>query len=155
MEFLKEKIKIFPLKEEDIKEIDFIEQVSFKSPWEVQSFRRELKENQFAYYLAAHYENKVIGYIGSWIFLNEAHITTLAVHPDFRKKGVGELILNNFLKDCLNKKVKGVILEVRESNSAARNLYKKFGFKEISKRTRYYEFQEDAVVMRLLIKNQL
>ena len=83
-----------------------------------------------------------------WKIIDEAHITNLAVHPDFRRKGVAKVLLINALKECYEEKIKFLTLEVRASNIKAFTLYEKFGFKSLGIRKKYYQDNnEDALIM--------
>ena len=83
-----------------------------------------------------------------WAILEEAHITMLAIHPQFQRQGLGQALLLGLLKSACDRQLERSTLEVRDSNLAAVSLYKKFGFKEAGRRKRYYEDTgEDALVM--------
>ncbi len=137
----------------DLPQVLDIEKLSYTNPWSKASFMYEITENPLATYLVAREGDKVIGYGGIWIVLDEAHITTLAVHPAYRRNGVGKSLLNALLDVAKNRKVRNIILEVRASNFPAQNLYQKFGFKPIGIRKKYYSRpEEDAIVMSLELK---
>ena len=90
----------------------------------------------------------IIGFAGLWLMVDEAHITTIAMHPDCRRRGLGELLLVNLIDIAYTISAKWVTLEVRVSNSAAQSLYHKYGFCEAGVRRRYYsDNQEDALIM--------
>ena len=90
----------------------------------------------------------IIGFAGLWLMVDEAHITTIAMHPDFRAKGLGEFMLVNLIDIAYSIGAKWVTLEVRVSNYVAQNLYRKYGFREAGLRHRYYsDNQEDALIM--------
>jgi ribosomal-protein-alanine N-acetyltransferase len=90
----------------------------------------------------------IIGFAGLWLMVDEAHITTIAMHPDYRRLGLGEFLLVNLIDISYTINAKWVTLEVRVSNSAAQNLYRKYGFHEAGLRHRYYsDNQEDALIM--------
>ncbi len=94
------------------------------------------------------YQASVIGFAGLWLMVDEAHITTIAVHPDFRGKGLGELELATLIQTAYKINAQRVTLEVRISNYIAQSLYRKYGFREEGKRPRYYsDNQEDALIM--------
>lgn len=140
-------ITIRPMKFEDIDRVDEINKLSFSNPWNRESFERELSSNRIAHYFVAEYENQIIGFVGFWIIFQEAQITTIAVHPNFRGKKVGEKLLDFVIDYCTKNSVKNIILEVRISNTIAQNLYYKKGFKKIGVRKWYYKDGEDALVM--------
>ena len=90
----------------------------------------------------------IIGFAGLWLMVDEAHITTIAMHPDYRRLGLGEFLLVNLIDISYAINAKWVTLEVRVSNAAAQNLYRKYGFREAGLRHRYYsDNQEDALIM--------
>jgi len=90
----------------------------------------------------------IIGFAGLWLMVDEAHITTIAIHPDYRRRGLGELLLVNLIDIAYTIGAKWVTLEVRVSNTTAQNLYRKYGFREAGVRRRYYsDNQEDALIM--------
>jgi [ribosomal protein S18]-alanine N-acetyltransferase len=90
----------------------------------------------------------IIGFAGLWLMVDEAHITTIAMHPDHRRRGLGELLLVSLMDIAYSISAKWVTLEVRVSNSTAQNLYHKYGFREAGVRRRYYsDNQEDALIM--------
>lgn len=133
----------------DIEQIMKIESVSFGTfHWTPESFAIELENDIGNYFIAENKDGKIIGYCGFWIIANEAHITTIAVHPDIKKQGLGEKLLQKMLETGYEKKAKWFTLEVRASNIAAQNLYYKYTFKSLGLRRKYYQDnEEDAMVM--------
>lgn len=98
--------------------------------------------------LASPNQTSIIGFAGLWLMVDEAHITTIAIHPDYRGKGLGELELATMIDIANQIGAKWVTLEVRVSNYVAQNLYRKYGFREAGMRPRYYsDNQEDAIIM--------
>jgi len=92
--------------------------------------------------------NSIIGFAGLWLMVDEAHITTIAMHPEFRRKGLGEFMLTGLIDIAYNIGANWVTLEVRVSNYPAQNLYRKYGFREKGLRHKYYsDNQEDALIM--------
>ncbi len=90
----------------------------------------------------------IIGFAGLWLMVDEAHVTTIAMHPGFRRLGLGELLLVSLIDISYEIGAKWVTLEVRVSNYTAQNLYHKYGFREAGLRHRYYsDNQEDALIM--------
>lgn len=134
----------------DIPEVMAIEAVSFgRHHWSAESFAYELR-NQIGRYYSLIYrpENKVIGYCGYWLILDEGHITTIAMDHRFRGNGLGELLLVKMLDRMGTQSVKWVTLEVRVSNFSAQQLYYKFHFRSMGIRPRYYQdTNEDALIM--------
>lgn len=140
-------IIIETMDENSIDDILKISNLSFPVSWSRTSFYKELK-NPLAHYIVAKNDNKVIGFMGVWIIVDEGHITNIAVDPSYRGKGVGNLLLKGMLDYCKSKNVIAMTLEVRASNIVAQNLYKKYGFIEEGLRKNYYEDSgEDALLM--------
>lgn len=143
-----EKINIRLMEEQDIPAILQVEHASFSIPWTEDAFFNELQENKFAVYLVIEVEEKVVGYVGTWIIIDEAHITNIAILPDYRGKRLGEKLLSEMIKTAIQLGAKTMTLEVRISNEVAKQLYRKFGFKDGGIRKRYYtDNQEDALIM--------
>jgi len=129
----------------DLDEILKIEETCFKTPWSRKSFENDFKKD-FAVLLVAEYSGVIAGYAISWLIVDELHIANLAVHPDFRDRGIGESLIRTLLANSENYSMAG--LEVRRSNKTARKLYKKLGFEEVGVRKNYYvEEGEDAILM--------
>jgi ribosomal-protein-alanine N-acetyltransferase len=94
------------------------------------------------------HQNSLIGLGCFWSILEEAHITILAVHPDYQRQGLGQLLLCSVLRDAIRLKLEWATLEVKPSNQAALSLYQKFGFTEAGRRRRYYkDTGEDALIL--------
>ncbi|HHV95125.1 MAG TPA: ribosomal protein S18-alanine N-acetyltransferase [Clostridiaceae bacterium] len=133
---------------EHIDDILIIEKLSFTTPWSRNAFIHEIKDNKFAIYISALVNNKVVGYAGMWQIFDEGHITNIAVHPEFRKNGIGSKLLEKLIEISREKGIKKITLEVRKSNTAAKNLYYKYGFKDAGIRKYYYtDNGEDAIIM--------
>lgn len=133
---------------EDIDQVCEIENLSFKTPWSRESFEAEILTNKLARYIVAKVDGKVAAYGGMWIVLDEGHITNIAVHPDQRGRKIGEKLVLSLLKKAGSCGARDITLEVRESNTAARNLYRKLGFVDSGVRRGYYsDTGEDAVIM--------
>ncbi len=127
-----------------------IEKKSFPQPWSFSLFMSEFS-NRLATYLVLRFKGKVIGYIGYWTFLEEAHITTFAIHPDYRRQGFGRKLIQYVLNSIMNQGCHEVLLEVRVSNFPAQNLYCSLGFTSIGIRKKYYSDGEDAIIMKKII----
>jgi ribosomal-protein-alanine N-acetyltransferase len=143
-----DKIKIRLMTTEDIDTVHEIEKTCFSSPWSKNSFYDEITSNICARYMVAEINGKVCGYGGMWLIINEAHITNIAVHPNFRRKKIGSKLLNAMMLLAHNElEVKRMTLEVRKSNHAAQSMYRKFGFLVAGERKKYYDNNEDASIM--------
>ena len=141
-------LQIRPMAEEDLPFVQLIEGASFTTPWPPHAYRQELESNRLAHYLVALIGERVVGYGGIWLMVDEAHITTFAVHPSFRRRRIGERMLIALLDLAVDRGAREATLEVRLSNLAARRLYEKYGFRPVGIRPRYYsDNQEDALIM--------
>lgn len=133
---------------DDIDDVFLIESLSFKTPWVREAFVNELTVNKCALYRVIEKDGNIIAYGGMWIMLDEAHITNIAVHPEYRGCGYGKMLMEDMINCCRGKNVHAMTLEVRESNTAAINLYKSFNFVEVAVRKKYYrDTDEDAIIM--------
>jgi ribosomal-protein-alanine N-acetyltransferase len=140
---------------EDIEQVHLIDVLSFSLPWPERSFRFELTENRSSRLWVADAVNdagrrRVAAATVIWVIEDEAHIGTFAVHPDFRRLGIGRRLLAKSLHECWLEGVRKVFLEVRRGNLAAQQLYRSFGFVDEGIRPRYYrDTGEDALLMAL------
>jgi ribosomal-protein-alanine N-acetyltransferase len=142
------RIVIGPMRLEDLAAVHDIERASFTAPWPPHAYRSELESNRLAHYLVARAGDTVAGYGGMWLMVDEAHITTFAVHPDWRRQHIGERLLLAFLDLAVDRDAREATLEVRLSNLAARKLYEKYGFRPVGLRPHYYsDDHEDALIM--------
>ena len=135
------------MEEEDLDQILEVSSLSLKESWSKSSFINELS-NSLARYMIAEINNKIVGFAGVWIIVDEGHITNIAVHPDFRGQGIGEKLVLSLLNQATNWAINAFTLEVRDSNIIAQNLYKKLSFVEEGRRKNYYsDNNEDAIIM--------
>ena len=142
------KLLIEAMRLEDLDEVQQIEQASFSTPWPSNAYRSELMTNRLATYLVARIDGRIVGYGGMWLMVDEAHITTFAIHPGWRRQRIGERLLLAFLDLARDRHAREATLEVRLSNLAARRLYEKYGFRPVGLRPRYYsDNNEDALIM--------
>ena len=135
--------------DEDIDGVLNITNLCFSTPWSRSSISGELNNPLAKYIIAKDIEkNSIIGFIGVWIVVGEADITNIAVHPTYRKLGIGSKLLSSLINMCDDLNCSLINLEVRASNISAQNLYKKFSFIENGLRKGYYEdTKEDAILM--------
>ncbi len=139
---------ILPMKIEDLDEVRQLEEQCFSLPWSRESFRMEIEQNKCARYYVAKVNNHVVGYDGMWLVLNEAHITNIAVHINYRRQGIGRKIMKVLILEAFRLGMERMTLEVRVSNNAAISLYKSLGFEEGGIRKKYYsDNNEDALIM--------
>lgn len=133
---------------DDLDEVMEVEVNSFTIPWSREAFFNELTKNQFAQYLIVEVDQRVVGYCGVWIIIDEAHITNIALLPEYRGMKLGEALMAKVMEMAREMGAMRVTLEVRVSNERAQNLYRKFGFEEGAIRKQYYtDNMEDALVM--------
>ena len=145
---LTDRLTIAPMRVEDVGRVLEIEQLSFPSPWPRNAYTHELQENRLACYLVARLMHRVVGYTGMWVILDEAHVTTIAVDPSYRRRQIGERLLVALIEEAMRRGARWVTLEVRPSNTGAQAMYRKYGFKELGTRKRYYsDNNEDAIIM--------
>lgn len=143
-------ITIVSLKEEDIDQVLEIENLSFLDPWTRRMYLSEIREKSDSYFITAKLGEKIIGYGGFWLVVDEMHLVNIAVHPNFRRQGVGTQIMKYLLNLAKQLGAKRATLEVRVSNVAAQKFYAKFGFIAVALRKKYYSNnKEDALIMWL------
>jgi len=143
-------ITILPMKEEHINQVLEIENLSFLDPWTKRMYLSEITERDDSYFITAKFKDRIVGYGGFWLIVDELHLVNLAVHPDFRRQGIGTQIMQYLLNLGKQLGAKRATLEVRMSNVIAQKFYSKFGFVSIALRKKYYSHnKEDAVVMWL------
>ena len=125
-----------------------LEKICFSDPWSENSIASEL-DNQLAFWLVAEEGETVAGYIGSQTVMDETDMMNVAVHPDFRRQGIAEALVNGLVEQLKDMGSHCLTLEVRASNAPAISLYEKLGFSEIGRRKNYYRNpREDALILR-------
>jgi ribosomal-protein-alanine N-acetyltransferase len=145
---------------EDLPRIIEIERVSFPTPWSLRSFERELTlpfsritlatiSRAEAESIPAYLTTAPAGFLCRWLVADECHVLNVAVHPDFRRHGVGIFLMNATIAEAIAKQASCVTLEVRRANLGARQLYRRLNFEERRLRRHYYGPGEDAIVMEL------
>lgn len=136
------------MKLEDISAVYDLECKCFSVPWSIDSFMQEVEVNKLAHYYVGVENGEVVAYGGYWLVVDEAHITNIAVSPDCRRRGYGKRLVEIMLDRAKLDGARSITLEVRESNEAARMLYRSFGFKDAGVRPGYYQDpKEDAILM--------
>lgn len=124
--------------------------LSLKEAWSLDSINKELDNKNAKYIVAVTENNEVVGFIGLWIVLDEGDITNVAVHPNYRKQKIASLLIEYVINNMKNWNISSLTLEVRKSNIAAQNLYKKFNFNVSGIRKNFYsDNNEDAYIMWL------
>ena len=128
-------------------DLENIEMSDFDDFWNMDILRDELTSNT-SQFICATYENKIVGFAGIKIILDEADMMNIAVRKDYRRQGIATLLLNHILTICQEKGIKTIHLEVNEENFSAISLYQKIGFTECGRRKQYYDNQYDAILMK-------
>lgn len=142
------KVLIERMTTDDIPAVHRIERASFPIPWPEYAFRQELQTNRMAQYLVVKAIDGTVAYGGLWLMVDEAHVTTFAVLPAWRRRGVGARLLLEMMRLAADLGARVMTLEVRLSNMPARALYQRFGFRPVGVRPRYYSDNgEDALIM--------
>lgn len=136
--------------EADVPAVAELDQISFSLPWPERSFRFEVTGNPASRCWVAEVDGRIVGMIVAWLFVDEVHIATIATHPDFRRRGIAQKLLTHALRYTADEGAVTSFLEVRESNLAAQEMYRKFGYENTGRRKRYYkDNDEDAILMTL------
>lgn len=160
---------------DDIPQVINIDRFAFETPWSARSYAYEISESNYSHMVVLERSaspqkvrglrrfwqqmrqvngneagSKIVGYGGMWRILEEAHISTIATHPDWRGKGYGEVLLGGMIQRAIKLDAHYIVLEVRVSNEVAQHLYIKYDFKTVGVKKRYYRDNgEDAYDMRL------
>jgi len=148
--------RIRPMLSEDVHRAWEIDVICFSLPWPESSFRYDFLHNRNSRMWVAEAQTDegpiVVGALVVWIVLDEAHVGTISVLPEYRRLGIGKAFMFEMMNTLQEEGVKQVFLEVRESNEAAQRLYHQFGFKPIGVRRKYYsDNREDAIEMQLML----
>jgi ribosomal-protein-alanine N-acetyltransferase len=142
------RFSIEPMTSKDIPSVTRIERACFSTVWPNDAFYNELNTNKLAHYFVGRYDDRVVAYGGIWVIVDDSHITTLAVDPGYRRRGFGEVLLARLIDEAIERGAAWMTLEVRESNSSAQLLYRKYGFTTVTMRTGYYtDDNESALIM--------
>ncbi len=135
---------------EDVPAVHEIDMLSFSLPWPERSFQFELSQNPVSRGWVAEADGKIIAMLVLWLIMDEAHIATIATHPNYRRQGIGERLMLVALQAARAEGASRAFLEVRAGNAAAQTMYKKYGFVAAGVRPRYYkDNNEDALLMDL------
>ena len=131
----------------DIDGVLAVEQQAFTTPWSREGFVNEMS-NELSYYLVLVEAGNIIGYAGMWLIVDEAHVTNVAILPEYRGRKLGEKLMAALLEHAKVRGATRMTLEVRASNEVAQGLYRKFGFTAQGRRRNYYtDTKEDALIM--------
>ena len=135
---------------EDVPTAHEIDVASLTLPWPERSLRFEVTDNPAARCWVAELDGRLVGMLVLWVIVDEAHIATIATHPEYRQQGIASQLLAAALNSAHAEGAQSALLEVRAGNQAAQEMYRKFGFEEVGRRERYYKDNyEDAVLMTL------
>jgi len=145
-------LMIRAMQPEDLAQVVAIDQISFTMPWPENAYRYELYENPGSLLWVAEkvspQQRQVVGMIVVWLIVDEAHVATIAVHPDHRGQGIAAELMAAGLTGAIRKHMISATLEVRLNNLHAQKLYERFRFEVVGKRPRYYrDNNEDALIM--------
>jgi ribosomal-protein-alanine N-acetyltransferase len=133
----------------DVPEVHALEHACFTDPWDIAAYYRDVR-NTSSIYLVARRNGALVGYGGMWVVADEAHIVTLAVARDERRRGIGRLLIEALLEEARRHAVRGITLEVRVGNIPARTLYESYGFHLVATRPHYYQDNDEAAAVMLL-----
>lgn len=148
----KEKIKIEKMELNDLELISNNLNNDFDDFWNYNVFKQELLNKNSIYYVAKDEQNKIVGFAGILIILDEANITNIVTKKANRNQGIGSLLLEKLISEATQKNLSSITLEVNEHNQNAIKLYEKFGFKNLGTRKNYYNNTDNAIIMTLNIK---
>ena len=135
---------------DDFEQVVAIDQASFSLPWPARSFHFELTDNPASRCWVADLEGRVVCMAVAWLIVDEIHIATFATHPDYRQRGIGKKLLLHTLRSAKDEGAIASFLEVRESNDAALEMYRKFGYVESGRREGYYKDNNEAAILMKL-----
>lgn len=136
------------MEEADIDSIRAIEAQSFSTPWSRELLLREL-ENPIGHNWVLETDDSVIGYLFYWMVVGEVHLLNIAIHPDYRQRGLARFLMHHMIMHAKESEMKVIFLEVRENNKEARRLYESFRFVDVGRIKNYYpEDKQDAIIMR-------
>ena len=125
-----------------------LEKICFADPWSEKSIASEL-DHTWSLWLVALDDNNVVGYIGSQTAVDETDVMNVAVHPDYRRRGIAERLIGMLVAELKDRGSRALMLEVRSSNAPAIALYEKLGFSQVGCRKNYYRNpKEDALILR-------
>jgi [ribosomal protein S18]-alanine N-acetyltransferase len=142
------RVQVEPMTVHDIDDVQRVERASFPVPWPAYALRQEVETNRLARYLVIRAGGRIVGYAGVWLMVDEAHITTFAILPDWRRRGLGGRLMLDVMRLADELGARVATLEVRLSNLAAQRMYQRFGFRPVGIRPRYYsDNAEDALIM--------
>lgn len=141
-------MKIETMRSEHVAQVAALEKLCFSDPWSEKSVASEL-DNGLAHWLVALDGTAVAGYVGSQTVMGQTDMMNIAVHPDYRRRGIAQALIGTLISDLKERGSHCLTLEVRASNAPARKLYDKLGFSLVGMRPKYYFHpREDACILR-------
>src|SRR6185369_981580 len=141
-------VEITPMRRRHLRAVLRIEQQVYPRPWSTSLFLSELALRSTRAYIVARVGRELVGYAGLMMTLDDGHVTTIAVDPEWHQNKIGTRLLLWLAREGIARGAKSLTLEVRMTNSPAQDMYKKFGFVPVGVRKNYYqEVNEDAIVM--------
>ena len=141
-------ITILKMNETHVPQVAELERMCFHDPWSVTSIGSELS-NPLSCWLVAVESEQVVGYVGSQTVIDATDMMNIAVHPDFRRKGIAQKLVEQLVDELKQRQSMSLMLEVRASNTGAQALYEKLGFSQVGLRKNYYKNpREDALILR-------
>jgi ribosomal-protein-alanine N-acetyltransferase len=144
-------MNIVEMNEVHVTQVAELEKRCFPDPWSERSIASELS-NQLALWLVAEDNGVVAGYIGSQTVPDESDMMNVAVHPDYRRRGIAEALVNTLCDALKERGSVSLTLEVRASNEPAKALYEKLGFEQVGRRPNYYRNpKEDALILKKML----
>lgn len=139
-------MKILRMKPHHVPQVAKLETLCFSDPWSESSIAYELT-NELSYWLVAEENEQVVGYIGSQTVFPDTDMMNVAVHPDYRRRGIGAILVEALCTELRHRDCQTLTLEVRSSNAPAIAMYEKLGFEQVGKRPNYYRNPREAALI--------
>ena len=141
-------MRIVQMQADHVAQVAELEKMCFSMPWSEKSIASEL-QNDLALWMVALSGDMVVGYVGSQTVCGETDMMNVAVHPDYRRKGIGGILIEQLIMELKQRESSSLTLEVRSSNEPGIALYEKLGFRQAGRRPNYYSYpKEDALILR-------
>lgn len=137
---------------EDIEQLMTIEKLCYDNPWPEEAFEEEIVQGEIGLGLVAEDEGLIVGFLTGMMVVDEFHLHNIAVHPDFRGRGIGKELLESIKSLCEEHEFRRILLEVREDNEIARHLYLSMGYEAVGTRKDYYGPGQDAYLYTMQLE---
>lgn len=134
------------MEEKHLDDVQEISELSIRNYWSKEELSKEI-DNKLARYFVHEEDNRIVGFVGVWVVCDEGQITNVAVHPDYRRRGIAKMLMTNMINHLKTLDCSIITLEVRKSNTKAYELYTSLGFTDEGLRRRFYKDGEDAIIM--------